>query len=63
MKVVILADGYSTRISEESVFKPKPIVEICRKPVFWHIMKNYAFHGLDKFTHFHRWFQKRLETY
>ena len=39
MKVVILAGGFGTRISEESQFKPKPMIEIGGKPILWHIMK------------------------
>ena len=42
MKVVILAGGFGTRISEESVLKPKPMVEIGDKPILWHIMKLYS---------------------
>ena len=45
MKVVILAGGYGTRISEESVFKPKPMIEIGGMPILWHIMKYYASFG------------------
>ena len=40
MKVVLLAGGFGTRISEESQFKPKPMVEIGGKPILWHIMKG-----------------------
>ena len=40
MKVVILAGGFGTRISEESVFKPKPMLEIGGMPILWHIMKT-----------------------
>ena len=40
MKTVILAGGYGTRISEESILKPKPMVEIGGKPILWHIMKQ-----------------------
>ena len=43
MKVVILAGGYGTRISEESHLKPKPMIEIGEKPILWHIMKEYSF--------------------
>ena len=43
MKVVILAGGFDTRISEESVLKPKPMVEIGDKPILWHIMKLYSY--------------------
>ena len=49
MKVVILAGGYGTRISEESVLKPKPMVEIGGKPILWHIMKSYAAYGYTEF--------------
>ena len=49
MKVVILAGGFGTRISEESVLKPKPMIEIGNKPILWHIMKMYAVHGLTDF--------------
>ncbi len=44
MKVVLLAGGYGTRISEESQFKPKPMIEIGGKPILWHIMKEYSFY-------------------
>jgi glucose-1-phosphate cytidylyltransferase len=49
MKVVILAGGYGTRISEESGVRPKPMVEIGGKPILWHIMKIYSAHGLNDF--------------
>ncbi len=49
MKVVILAGGAGTRISEETHLKPKPMVEIGGRPILWHIMKMYAAHGLDEF--------------
>ncbi len=49
MKVVILAGGFGTRISEESVFKPKPMIEIGDKPILWHIMKGYATQGFNEF--------------
>lgn len=49
MKVVLLAGGFGTRISEESVYKPKPMVEIGGKPILWHIMKEYAFYGHNEF--------------
>lgn len=49
MKVVILAGGFGTRISEESQFKPKPMVEIGGKPILWHIMKLYSFYGFNDF--------------
>lgn len=50
MKVVILAGGYGTRISEESAVRPKPMVEIGGMPVLWHIMKIYAAHDLNDFV-------------
>lgn len=50
MKVVILAGGLGTRISEESQFKPKPMVEIGGMPILWHIMKEYSFYGLHDFV-------------
>lgn len=49
MKVVILAGGRGTRISEESHLRPKPMIEIGTKPILWHIMKCYAQHGLTDF--------------
>ncbi len=49
MKVVILAGGYGTRISEESQFRPKPMLEIGGKPILWHIMKLYSFYGVNEF--------------
>ena len=49
MKVVLLAGGYGTRISEESQFKPKPMVELGGKPILWHIMKLYSHHGFNEF--------------
>ncbi len=49
MKTVILAGGYGTRISEESVFKPKPMIEIGGQPILWHIMKGYSAYGIKDF--------------
>lgn len=49
MKVVILAGGLGTRISEESVVRPKPMVEIGGRPVLWHIMKHYTHYGYNEF--------------
>lgn len=49
MKAVILAGGLGTRLSEETVSKPKPMVEIGGKPILWHIMKIYSFHGVNEF--------------
>jgi glucose-1-phosphate cytidylyltransferase len=50
MKVVLLAGGYGTRISEESHLKPKPMIEIGGKPILWHIMKIYSHYGLNEFV-------------
>jgi len=49
MKVVILAGGFGTRISEESHLRPKPMIEIGGKPILWHIMKLYSVYGLNDF--------------
>lgn len=49
MKVVILAGGFGTRISEESHLKPKPMLEIGEKPILWHIMKEYSHYGYNDF--------------
>ena len=49
MKVVILAGGFGTRISEESYLKPKPMIEIGDKPILWHIMKIYSHYGFNEF--------------
>jgi glucose-1-phosphate cytidylyltransferase len=49
MKVVILAGGLGSRISEETKLKPKPMVEIGGKPIIWHIMKIYSFYGINDF--------------
>jgi glucose-1-phosphate cytidylyltransferase len=49
MKAVILAGGLGTRISEETHLKPKPMIEIGGKPVLWHIMKMYSYHGIHDF--------------
>lgn len=50
MKVVILAGGLGTRISEESHLRPKPMIEIGGKPILWHIMKIYSHHGFNEFV-------------
>ncbi len=50
MKVVILAGGFGTRISEETADRPKPLVEIGGMPILWHIMKTYAFYGYTDFV-------------
>jgi len=49
MKVVILAGGYGTRISEESQYRPKPMLEIGGMPILWHIMKGYSAYGFNDF--------------
>lgn len=49
MKAVILAGGLGTRLSEETSIRPKPMVEIGGKPILWHIMKMYSFHGVNEF--------------
>lgn len=50
MKVVILAGGFGTRISEESHLKPKPMIEIGGMPILWHIMKEYSYYGFNDFV-------------
>ncbi len=49
MRVVILAGGIGSRLQEETVVKPKPMVEIGNQPILWHIMKHYAHHGIKEF--------------
>ena len=49
MKVIILAGGLGTRLSEETELKPKPMVEIGGKPIIWHIMKIYSYYGHNEF--------------
>lgn len=49
MKVVLLAGGFGTRISEESAYKPKPMIEIGDRPILWHIMKTYSYYGFKEF--------------
>jgi glucose-1-phosphate cytidylyltransferase len=50
MKVVILAGGYGTRLSEETDLRPKPMVEIGGRPILWHIMKTYSYWGVNEFV-------------
>ena len=50
MKAVLLAGGFGTRISEETAFTPKPLIEIGGKPILWHIMKMYSAHGIHDFV-------------
>lgn len=49
MKAVILAGGLGTRISEETHLRPKPMIEIGGKPILWHILKIYSYHGINEF--------------
>jgi glucose-1-phosphate cytidylyltransferase len=49
VKAVILAGGLGTRLAEETEVKPKPMVEIGARPILWHIMKHYAYHGFGEF--------------
>ena len=49
MKVVLLAGGYGTRFSEETVYKPKPMIELGGYPILWHIMKEYSYYGFNDF--------------
>src|SRR5207249_9405658 len=49
MKVVILCGGSGTRLREETVLRPKPMVEVGGRPILWHIMNIYAAHGVDEF--------------
>ena len=50
MKAVILAGGLGTRLSEETDLRPKPMVEIGGRPILWHIMKIYSYHGINDFV-------------
>ena len=52
MKAIILAGGLGTRISEETVVKPKPMIEIGGKPILWHIMKMYSQHNINDFIRY-----------
>ena len=49
MQAVILAGGRGTRISEESILRPKPLIEIGDRPILWHIMKHYSYYGINEF--------------
>ena len=51
---VLLAGGLGTRLSEETVLRPKPMVEVGGKPLLWHVMKIYAAHGVTEFMTCHR---------
>jgi glucose-1-phosphate cytidylyltransferase len=50
MKVVILAGGFGTRLSEETDIRPKPMVEIGGKPILWHIMRTYSCYGFNPYN-------------
>lgn len=50
MKVVLLAGGFGTRISEETQYKPKPMIEIGGRPILWHIMKHFSYYGYNEFV-------------
>ena len=50
MQLVILAGGLGTRISEESILRPKPLIEIGGRPIIWHIMKHYSHYGINDFV-------------
>ena len=50
MKVVILAGGFGSRLGEETILKPKPMLEIGDKPILWHIMKLYSYYGFNEFV-------------
>ncbi|MBR1724709.1 MAG: glucose-1-phosphate cytidylyltransferase [Ruminococcus sp.] len=64
MKVILLAGGYGTRFSEETIYKPKPMIEIGGYPILWHIMKEYSYYGFNDFIicagykqhHIKKWF-------
>ena len=49
MKAIILAGGLGTRLSEETAYRPKPMVEIGGKPIIWHVMKIYSYYGINDF--------------
>lgn len=49
MKVVLLAGGFDARVSEQSQYKPKPMLEIGGKPILWHIMKEYSYYDFNEF--------------
>src|SRR5262245_6239176 len=49
MKAIILAGGFGSRLSEETIVRPKPMVEIGGKPILWHIMNIYSAHGVSEF--------------
>jgi len=49
MKVIILAGGYGTRLSEETAITPKPMIEIGGRPLLWHLMKSFSSYGISEF--------------
>jgi len=63
MKVVILAGGFGTRISEESHLKPKPMIEIGEQPILWHIMKYYSTFGFNEFIILAGYKQNKIKEY
>ncbi len=63
MKVVILAGGFGSRISEESHLKPKPMIEIGERPILWHIMKGYARYGFNDFIICAGYKQHKIKEY
>ena len=63
MKLVILAGGFGTRISEESHLKPKPMIEIGEKPILWHIMKYYSTFGIREFVILAGYKQNKIKEY
>ena len=63
MKVVILAGGIGSRISEETNLKPKPMIKIGGKPILWHIMKTYSFYGINDFIICCGYKREKIEEY
>ncbi len=63
MKAVILAGGLGTRMSEETINKPKPMIEIGGKPILWHIMKRYSAYGINEFVICTGYKSKIIEDY
>lgn len=63
MKVVILAGGYGSRLSEETALRPKPMVEIGGRPIIWHIMKLYSHFGFNEFVVLAGYKAEHIKTY
>lgn len=63
MKVVILAGGFGSRISEESHLRPKPMIEIGGRPILWHIMKGFSHYGFNDFIVCAGYKQQVIKTY